>query len=275
MINETIKLKKYLIGGLSDDETEIIDLQMIADEISAEDINFAENDLMEDYLEDLLSAEEIKLFNEHFLISEKREKQLQEISLLKKYTKKVHVEDCFDIAEKSSDSFFSRLKNLFSTFPRPAIAAFALLILTFGIGIAYTVFYPPANSELARLEQKYEEINRKDLNNLVELKDVSSKSLFPSTLRNAAPETPLKSDSLTENVLFRLALPFETTNETPFDVQVVQNEKVVFTQKKMRNYGQEIRLILPKSILQKGQVKIRLENPQIKSSDITYNFTVE
>ena len=76
MPDENIKLKQYLLGALSEPESEAVNLRIISDEAFAEELFLAENDLIEDYLEGSLSNAEVQLFRTNFLTSPERKQQL-------------------------------------------------------------------------------------------------------------------------------------------------------------------------------------------------------
>ena len=67
METETREIKRYLLGSLTPPEMEAIDLQIIADENTEESLVCAESELMEDYLDQMLSPPEVALFEQNFL----------------------------------------------------------------------------------------------------------------------------------------------------------------------------------------------------------------
>lgn len=283
MENETVKLKKYLLGNLTPTEIEEIDLQVLSDETLEEKLNWAESELAEDFLEGTLTPMEIELFHKNFLVSPERKDHLKEIALLKKYSGTVRQpgETPVEKPFQSSEGFFRRLKIFLTTGLQqyPAFVVLGLLIICLGLGITWKIFSGGSNNELTRLEKEYGEMNHKDLSDLSDYQNLSGASLFSGTFRDSNSGNKLNQERLTENVFFRLALPFEASSETLFDVQVLKAQKPVFRQNQVRVYknqsGQEIRLIVPKSVLQKGQYQIRLENPSAKDSGVIYSFAVE
>jgi hypothetical protein len=126
---------------------------------------------------------------------------------------------------------------------------------------------------LSDTEKQYAALNTKDLNTAPEAANLSSKSLITGTFRDADSTSKLTAANLTENVLFRLALPSETPKDASFNLELVKGGQTVFRQTNLRVYqnqsGQELKVILPKSALSKGNYQIKLNN------NLTYGFAVE
>ncbi|MEJ7701662.1 MAG: hypothetical protein WKF71_18755 [Pyrinomonadaceae bacterium] len=66
MKDENTKYKQYLLGNLSAMEIEEIDLQLISDKSLEERLYWAESELAEDYLDNVLSPPEVALFEKTF-----------------------------------------------------------------------------------------------------------------------------------------------------------------------------------------------------------------
>jgi hypothetical protein len=162
---------------------------------------------------------------------------------------------------------------------RPLTVVLALLIICLGLGIAWKIFFGKTNVELTQLEKEYNEMNHQDLSKFSDFQNLSTVNLSPGTFRDSGNAHKFNQQQLTENVFFRLIIPYEIENETLFNVQILKDQSLVFRQNQVKIYknqsGQEIRLIVPGSILQKGQYQISLENPQIKDSNLVYSLAVE
>ncbi len=271
-------LKQYLLGNLPPPEIEAIDLQIISNESSEEKLLWAECELMEDYLDETLSPPEVELFKENFLVSPERRAQLKQISLVRNYARNCAPKYVAEKAsEKPPESFYEKLKFFFSLNPRPAIAAFALVI----VGLfAAAILYNTADSQTAA-EREYAAINRTDLSDLAKFKDVFALNLMSGTFRDLSggAANKLSPDKLGERVLFRLALPVAAMAADAFKVEFVNDQEVVFTQNKLPFYnnanGQEIRLLLPSAALKKGVYQIKLTKETTPESAFVYNFAVE
>jgi hypothetical protein len=83
-------------------------------------------------------------------------------------------------------------------------------------------FYNRSESEIAHLDQK-------ELSDMSEYKDLSNLNLISGAFRDAPSASILAKDKLTENVLFRLALPSGITTETFFDIQIRDEQKPIAT----------------------------------------------
>ena len=270
MPEENIKLKQYLLGTLTEPETEEIDLRVISDDSFADELSMAESDMIEDYLEGTLSDEQVQLFRASFMTSREREEQLQEISLLKTYA---HSQDVKKNASESTEklSFTELLRSYF----RPITIVAATVAAVLVIGLIWSGYFGSSSSVL---EKEYAELNKRDLSNVSELSDYSSVNLSSGSFRDANSAARQNGDQLTETVLFRLAITSNAADGSTFKAKISRSGTLVFTLENARVYqnpnGQELRILLPKSILQKGQYQIRLENAS--GSEVgNYTFVIE
>ena len=273
---EIADLKQYLLGNLAPAESEAIDLQIISDESLEDELHWAESELMEDYLDETLSPPDVESFRTNFLISSERKAQLRQISLMRNYARNAATEGVSEkVCDKEPESFFEKLKNFFSLNLRPAIAVLALVIIGLFAG---TIFYYTANEQTA-LEKEFAGINQKDLSDPAEFKNLLTVNLMTGAFRDSSGLSKLSEDKLGERVLFRLALPFEVNTVDNFKSELVRDQKIVFTQNKLRVYnnpnGQELRLFLPALVLKKGEYQIRVAKGTAKESVFNYNFAVQ
>lgn len=252
------QIRQFFLENISSQEREEIELSIISRTDFADEVEKAETDLIEDYLDNSLSTEEKKLFESNFLISEDRQKRVEFLKTLKNYAKK-----CSEISEtpelkENPPSFFDSLKNLFT--PKVLVATFGLIIVFLGLVTFRNVILPTSNSEIVAM-------NQKDLSKLEEFKDSSNLTLTPGNLRSTGTVNILSETKLTETVLIRLALSATLNSPQTFQVKILKNEKelAVFNQNSYQN--QEVRIILPKSQLSKGEYQITLEKETEK-----YNY---
>ncbi len=267
---KNIKIREFLLGNAPEKDAEEIGLRILTDPGFDEDMSFAEENLIEDFLAEALTAEEKKLFRQNFLTSPARVELFKEISQLRAYAQD-HFANASENApdEKSSDGFFENFKRFLSLNLRPVAAVLMILMLA---GVAWRVLLYDAGG-LSEIEKQYAALNAKDLNNAPETANFSNKSLIPGTFRDAGEASKLTSANLTENVLFRLALPPGTPQDAVFDLELVKGAQTVFKQTGLRVYqnqsGQELKVILPKSVLSKGNYQIKL------NSGAGYGFAVD
>ncbi len=114
-------------------------------------------------------------------------------------------------------------------------------------------------------------INKQDLSNLEEFKNFKNLSLASDNLRSSGNVKSLSKQDLTERVLLRLALPNVVNSPQNFTVKISKDGKVLETITRPAFQNQEVRILLPKSILNQGEYQITLEKD---SEKYDYNFAV-
>ena len=273
MQGENTKLKQYLIGALSDGEIEELDVRIISDESFAAEMSLAEHELTEDYLEGVLSSKEKAQFETNFLVNAERRAMLREISLLKEFArKKTRSAEQETTLTKSSE----RSGGFLALYFRPLMAGAAILITVFALALVWNSYFRDARSPL---EREYAELNKRDLNDLAQLENYSPINLNSGTFRDTASTPKQSVDRLTETVLFRLALPSSTVEGSLYNAKIRRVGTPDFAIDDTRAYrnpkGHEIRMLLPKSILEKGQYQIVVESKNGGAALAPYVFTVE
>jgi hypothetical protein len=260
MEGEDKKIREFLLGSASEKNAEEVGLRLFADPGFDEKMSFAEEELIEDFLDDLLPAEESELFKRNFLITPKRRDLLREIAQWRRLAHTAQARPAQSKAEeKKPRGLFDGLREFLSLNLRPVAAV--LLVLVLG-GVAWRVFFYQAG--LSSNEEVYARLNAKDLNTAPEIVGLSNRSLIPGTMRSAGEAGKLNFAALTENVLFRLALPAGTPPDARFNLELVKGEETIFRQNDLRVYqnpnGQELKVILPKAVLPKGAYQIKLND---------------
>lgn len=270
MLADNKKLRKYLLDDLPDSEMGEVDLWIIADEMSGESVSAAEHDLIEDYLERTLSVEEEALFRSKFLVSAERRCQYDEVLRLKRFAaaEKPAAGELPVSAPRSS--YLSRL----FPFSRPLTAAFAVIAIALLGFIGWRVFLSPTSTPL---EVEYAVLNETDLAAADSL--YSTVQLSSGTLRDTGSGVKVTAAGLSESVLIRLALPFNPPVGFGPKIEIIRNTDTKFTLESDRIYptgaGSEIRVLIPRSILVRGQHQIRLTDGGKADSALLYSFTVE
>lgn len=241
------ELKNYFLGLLSAKDAEAIELQIISGDDIESELFQAENDLIEDYLDGNLANEERQAFNDNFLITEERRERVEFVRLMRNRS---HLET-FEL--ESKPSFFEQLKAFAAI--RLLTLAFASLALIFCLGIGWQIIF---NSGANVADTELIALNKQDLSNLEEFKNLKNLSLTSGTLRSGGGTITLPEKDLTDRVFVRLILPNKIDPTNTFNVKISNNSKILstFTQ---RIYNQEVRLLLPKSIFVKGDYQITLE----------------
>lgn len=275
MENDAIKLRQYLLGSLQEKEAEELDLQIIGNKNLEEELYLAEDALIEDYLDETLSAAEVELFHKNFLISEVRKHQLKELAALKNYAQNTIKKE---VSGKPADNFFQKLKNAFTLNFRPAAVALGLLL----VGILAVAIWQSGLSgstgEIALLEKEAAALNAQDLSDLGKYENFTKLSLFSDLLRSSDSAPKLSADKLSDKILIRLALPPEESSSV-FNAKIIRNRTDTVSLNKMPVYsnrsGKEIRLLLPSSFFKKGEYKIELLPENRKDFTVNYSFTVQ
>ena len=85
---DNLRFRKYFLGDLESVEAEAVELEMISKPELEPELQLAESNLIEDYLEETLEPLEKKAFEQNYLITEERQKQVEIIRQLKIYSQR-------------------------------------------------------------------------------------------------------------------------------------------------------------------------------------------
>ena len=260
-------IRQYLLGNLTEKEVEEIDLRIISEPGFDEELYLAESNLMEDYLEDLLSPQETELFQKNFLSCKQRQKELENLAMLRSYSQKKHLEVVSDEKiNKPSGTFWGKFGKFLTVNLHPIAAVFAVVMLLAVIGI---YFFNSGETEIA-------ELNRKDLSSISEYQNLTNLNLISDNFRDSGGTNKLSVNNLTEQVLLRLDLPVEGN---AFDVRITRGGIEAANLDNIRPYQnqseQELRLLLPSSLLTKGEYKIEARPENSSDSPVIYSFTIQ
>ncbi len=268
MSRDKVQLRRYFLGDLSDEETESFDIWVISNEDSHDELEAAEDELIEDYLEGNLSERDRALFLENFLVSNERREGLELTALLRRESGTATAET-LDVGSQRS-SFLDRLMGAY----RPLAAAAAVVIIGFVSFVAWQVFF---SKRPTALEQEYALLNQAEL----AVDDPAKRSvvpLAPGQLRDSDKPVEIAAESLSDAVLFRLFLSYRAEPGATFKLDIVRADEVTFTQDQVRSYstntGSEVRVLLPRSMLAKGTVEIRISDTNNAERTLTYGFLV-
>lgn len=249
-------LKKYFLGLLNPTDSEQVELRIFEDDAFEEELIQAEQNLIEDYLNASLTNQEIIAFNHNYLSTKERRYQVEFIRLLKNYSQKKPI-----VEEKKG--FFEQLKTFIN---RPKLAfGFAALVLVVLLGVSLLIFNGSQNSEIVSL-------NQQDLSNLAEFKNLRTINLTSENLRSTDKLNFLPQPELTDKVLLRLAIPATPPSEQTFSVSIWRDGNMIQTLSQRSYQNQEVRLLLPKSILTKGEYRITLTKD---SEKYNYYFVIQ
>lgn len=259
------KLKKYLLDELSSEETEEIELQILDDSDFQTSIALAEHDLIEDFIDERLSASERENFQKNFLVSTRRTEELEFTRSLRKQAAE------FDVYKKNSEekvSLGETLRTFFSlkTFQ---IAAVSLIVLVVIFGIWR--FSENSQNELTK---ETIALNQTNLNDLSAYKTSPQLSLISGTFRGNDAAQSLSKDNLTQPILLRLALQGNFSKKP--SAKLFRDENLLFALDEANIYqnsaGSEVRLLLPSTKLEKGNYRLELQAGNEKA---VYNFSLK
>lgn len=124
------ELRKYLLGSLMlQIENEKIEEQLMLNEKYFKEFSLQEEELIQEYVDDELTPDERKAFEEHFLISEERHKKVRFARALRRYVD-LQPKGGKNAAEvKDKRNFQLTFKSFFSS-PLPIAGSFTVIILT-------------------------------------------------------------------------------------------------------------------------------------------------
>lgn len=154
--HQEVLTRRYLLGQLDDEETQRLEELIFTDSGFLENVLISEDELIEDFVFQVLPAEDKESFISHFLSTPARIEKLQMVKALKHYSDVIRAP-----AKVESQSFFSFLK-------RPRLAwgfslAASALIAVFIIGVYLTGTSSSLEAEIARLNSIQSETElRKD-----------------------------------------------------------------------------------------------------------------
>lgn len=264
--------KNYFLGSLTEEAAADIELRVIENADFAAELASAEDDLIEDFLENSLSAEEVNLFRKNYLSTEERIKNVEVTALMKLYARE-NVTNPASISGSRENAGILQWVGSLSLGVRLVAASVALIVVLTGI---WFVLRPQRDNELLALQNRYEQINQNPSSVNLDTK-LSELTLVSGNLRSSGPTAELSVTNLTENVRFRVGLPPQTDNSISYNVTIFRDATEVFRQNNIRpltsSSAPELRLLLPREIFASGNYRLNLTNK--KTAEITYYFVVK
>ncbi len=261
MALETERIRRFLLGDVSEAERQ--DLAMsISEHDFEQDIEAAENELIEEYLEGTLSSEDKELFESHYLSSGEHRDLVHELALLKRYSS--------GPAQAYLTGEMPVINDGLSQY-RPLAAAAVVVVLGFLGLLSWTMF--SVDPPLPPLEQKYVELNGGDLS---DLSQYPSMVLVRESEIQPAREPRFKKDGPGTSFLFRM--PVGPADQSGYDAAVSLDGQEAFKMSGLHSYqaegASEVRLLLPREIFKTGHVAITL-TPKDGNAAAVYPFIAE
>lgn len=267
---EEEKIRQYLLDPLAEDAEEI-GVALISNVISDESLTYAEEGLIEDFLDGDLSPTDKERFLQNYLVSADRQSRLREIELLRRYVRRQRSQNADPVQGSfgrtpPAYSFFS-VRSLYFAGTAAAIALLALA--------GWWLFSQrerPLDNEIAR----YARLNSQGINDLSRFQNSTAVTLAPGVSRGGSTARELASDRLTSDVVFRLALPDTTDADQRYDLTLARSGAKVLSLDGVPSYqsgpGREVRVVLPSDILINGEYVIT-----VSAGDklvVNYSFAV-
>ena len=271
MEKRDLQLRRYLLGGLEGETMVELDLKLLTDEEFGVDLELAEEELIEDYLDQSLTEDERTRFESIFLVPIERREQLGLSRQLRRYSKEV-----LENLVSKQKSFLDTLIALFSNARVTAYAAGAMIFL--GAVSASVYFLAGRGGQVQKLQSEYAAINQGDLGDLEKYRGLQTIELLPGSTRGSGQQ--LKTPGGSETSIFvRLAMPIEFRDRTDIDLRLIRETTELMSFESVRAYGdssgKEIRFLLPSKILEKGAYRIDVMPTGQRESFVSYFFTVE
>ncbi len=266
--------KNYFLGSLAEEPSAEIELRVVENADFAAEIASAEENLIEDFLDGRLSAEDVHLFRNNYLVTEERIKNVEMTALMRRLAgENANNSVKIDDSNSREDAGFFRWFGSLGMGVRLAAASFALVVVMTSV---WFILRPPQDNELLALQHRYEQINQNPSS--VDLdKKLSELTLASANLRSSGSATELSGTDLTENIRFRIALPPQTDNSTTYNVTIFRDSTEVFRQNNIRPLvnpsGPELRLLLPREIFPFGNYRLNLKSGN--APDLNYLFVIK
>ena len=193
-------LREFLLGKVNEEERERIEGLFLTDSQARERILGAEQDLIEDYLEDSLTAEDKDLFLARFGHTSAQQRQLRINKSLKDWALR---EAASTHAVSAKVSASSRLRELFRLKPAFVIPIVVTAMIVIAVAAVWLSSRREQQDRYRAIEQELVQLNTPS--SLREFPpNMSSLDLSPVTVRSVEQETELKKTAETQIVELRL-----------------------------------------------------------------------
>ncbi len=274
---DDIELKRYLLGSLSESETAVVDIGLIENADFVEELIFAEEKLIEEFLEGELNKEEIALFEKNFLVSDSRKQQFELIADLKRYAMNLETDNAeVDSETFPKPNFFQSLTERLWSQPIGAVAA-VIFVGLLGTLIWFS-FFGGVNRTSA-LEAEYRALNAGDFSDVSKFRELKKLILISGKTRGENRSDEIIKKDLTDKLFVNIAIQSDADEKELFKLKVLQQEKVVFLQTKIQGYstgfGRELRFLLPSEVFEQGTYELEIESVKNPANRLVRSFTIK
>lgn len=156
--HKNTEIKNYLLGNLMPEETkQEIEKNLLLDDSYFEEFLIAESELVQDYVDELLSDDERANFEQNYLVSESRIEKVDFARAFRSYVDEQVDTEILEIKKRNGEKgFVYFFKNFFSS-PLPAALAALVIVVISGLIIWNFVYTSsPDSRALASLNKAYE-----------------------------------------------------------------------------------------------------------------------
>ncbi|HXD31526.1 MAG TPA: hypothetical protein VN643_10440 [Pyrinomonadaceae bacterium] len=252
-VNDAL-LRKFLLGEIDEETRQQIESRFITDHLFREKVLAFEDDLVEDYLEDGLAAEERERFVSRYADTSARRQQLRIVKSIKQYAIANTAENPTGISTGSRPSISLSKLRLRPIFLIPIAA---ILIIAFSIAAVLLNNRRERNRHHLAVEQQLARLNNPSSE--VPQQKVSL-VLPPGSVRTAGPQTELKPPADTQIVELRL-LWIQKEHYATYHAalhRVGNAEQFTIRNLHADNDGKAIPLRIPTEVLTPGLYQISL-----------------
>lgn len=239
-------LRQYLLGKVDDEERERIEKLFLTDSQARDRVLSAEQDLIEDYLEDSLTTEDKKIFLSHYAQTPEQQRKLRINKSIREWAL---TEAQAGSVSSSMARFLERLRAK-PTFIVPIAAAILVAIVIAAIWFNNRREYWAIQKEVA------------ELNTPASLSQTPpqmvSLPLTPVTVRSGETQNQLTKRADTRQVEFILSIAREQYSTYRVVVHRVEDKKLVATVDVPAKTGDPIRVRLLAHQLTRGSYRLEL-----------------
>jgi hypothetical protein len=279
---DAITLKKYLLGQLTQDELETVELWLLTENDAYDLIAAAEDDLIDDSIAGRLNAQEEPLFRSHFLAAPERQRKLQFAEAFNDF-----------LARQQMVHAPSRAPSIWEFFRyRPVFATAAAVMLVMVVGGAFWTArlqtqLNSTTSQMTQAELQREELNKQlsearsqtermtsrlatlekfisDFGPSVNSTALNALSLMPAIRTRSVGDGELPTTTITPKTqLLRFSLALPENNYSSYRVLLVDDgDGEIWRMEQVGSaktvQGDVVVLIVPSDILSDGDYKLKV-----------------
>ncbi len=254
---EELKMRRYLLGDLDDQECETIEERLLTDMAFAGKLSDLETALIDDYVFQLLSDSDAGKFRENFVFNGERRKKLLLATALRDY-----VPDARKLLTEEG-SPLRRIPKLWrdaiSIIQRQNVFVAVCVVLMLVVSTAAVIWLlrtPHLPEQRAAVERKLEELNHAPPP--ITKESAKETDLQPTLLRDAGK---LERLALTAQIKFvRLRLEYSSSPATRYQVSVrkVDGEELFLIRGLVAEPPDHVPVLIPAELLEAGDYQIEL-----------------